>query len=228
MPAGKHKPGYRRPRAGERRKADQPFKVDRLPLAVRDQIEDLRAKEGRSFGEIEELSAKFVPWEELAPTVRLLFPKQVISERRLRSWYTVRVKQRLDESRERSEASHAFAAALLETEYKDLPQSVMNALADRVFEVTQMARKGDFKGEIQALHALALAVSKLRRTAVHEKRIELEEQHQQLERDKFEQARKNLEQETDRVSQKLQQGKPVTAEDIARIRRRTFGEPPKQ
>jgi hypothetical protein len=57
---GQHKPEYRRPRTGEPRKVRQHFRINALPEEVRTRIKELR-DEGKTWQEIENLSAEFSP-----------------------------------------------------------------------------------------------------------------------------------------------------------------------
>ena len=75
---GEHKPGYRRPRTGEKRSVRQPLRIDGLSQEVRDEILKARAA-GKTWEETAELASK-TAGESLAMSV-------------VHRWYDLRVEQ---------------------------------------------------------------------------------------------------------------------------------------
>src|SRR5258708_7626929 len=111
---GQHKPGYRPPRRGEKRKVRQPFAIDKLPSAWRDQIIAWRAK-WLTWEQIEE-ETKNLKWDELEKSDPELalghFADRRIPQSTLHRWYDVQVEQKLEEMTEERKASLRIAAKL--------------------------------------------------------------------------------------------------------------------
>lgn len=58
MSQGQHRPGYKRPRTGERRRTRQHCRIDALPAEVRARIQELRG-EGKTWEQISQASREF-------------------------------------------------------------------------------------------------------------------------------------------------------------------------
>src|SRR5216683_7378936 len=129
---GEHKPGYRRPRTGEKRETQQPFAIDKLPTEWREQIVKWRAK-WLTWEQIEEETKNF-EWkklEESDPELALsYFADKRIPHTTLHRWYDVQVAQKLEEIEEERAASLAVARKFSDQGYDKLDDAVKNALAD--------------------------------------------------------------------------------------------------
>jgi hypothetical protein len=198
---GEHKPEYRRPRTGERRKTRQPFAIDSLAPEVRDEI--LKARAGGAT------------WEETAERASKVAGSSIAVSVAHR-WYDVRVEQVQKEVMAQSERAREIAAAFAGKGFKDLPEATVNALSAQVF--TLMESKGGAEFEA-SLGKLAMVLSKLITAQAKQKQVELAEK-------KFKDLTVNAEKTTNEAAAKLGKGKPVTLEDINRLRERTFGLPP--
>jgi hypothetical protein len=212
-------------KTGEKPQVRQPLKIDKLPVEVRDEIQQLRAA-GRTWSEIEELSAKFVKWETLPTHVLELFPDMRLPHSSLQRWYDLRVDQVRAELMERAEKSREFAAAFADSKFEELPAAVESALRDQIFSLMQasdVSSRAMVITELQKLARLLVQQKRLdildERTKAETKRVEL------LERD-FEMRKRKFDQETDKAARKAARGKAITTDDINRIRERTFGLPP--
>src|SRR5712691_10458429 len=103
MSRGEHRPGYRPPRTGEKRKLRKVLRIDKLSETVRAEIQKRRAQ-----GET---------WDEIAEAIKL--PAST-----LKRWYDIRVEQVQAEVHRQAEMSRAFAAGF--KEFKDLPEATVN------------------------------------------------------------------------------------------------------
>ena len=174
-----------RPKTGEKRKADQPFKIDRLPQSAQDAICVLEDR-GRTWVEIADQSAKpfskewekdgggFIDWPAIDPETLDLFPGLRLTKSGLQRWYDVRMKQVraqvLAESAKAREWAAAFAG-------KDLPESnaaVMNAMRDQVFTLMQNVGPRDRAKFLAGLNALSLTMARLQRVDLQSKRVDAE------------------------------------------------------
>ncbi len=119
---GEHRPGYRRPRTGEKRAVRQPLAIDKLSEEVREKIQKLRA-EGKTWEEISEQSLKFAG-KELAVST-------------LHRWYDIRIEQVQRDVLAQSERARALAAAFAKKGFAELPEATVNALSSEVFSVME-------------------------------------------------------------------------------------------
>jgi hypothetical protein len=198
---GEHKPGYARPRTGEKRVTRQPLRIDKFPQVVRDEILGARAA-GKTWEETAEC-ASHVAHESLAVSV-------------VHRWYDLRVEQVKREVMAQAERAREIAAAFAGKGFKDLPEAAVNALSSQVF--TLMESKGGAALESSLIN-LALVISKLITAQAKQKQVELAEV-------KFRELKLNAEKATNDAAKKLGKGKQITLEDINRLRERTFGLPP--
>ena len=81
------------PKIGEQRQRRQPFKIDKLPQALRDEIVRLREEEGRTWQQMEAQSPGLAQWKIVAPHIAALFPGRRLPRTTLQRWYDVRVEQ---------------------------------------------------------------------------------------------------------------------------------------
>jgi hypothetical protein len=182
-----------RPKTGEPRKADQPFRIDALPQAVKDAIETLRNR--CTWVEIAERSAKpfskdwekdgggFIDWESIDLATLEKFPLMRLTKSGLQRWFDVRMKQVrgqvLAESAKAREFAQAFAG-------KDLPESnaaVMNAMRDQVFNLMQSVGTRDQDKFLEGLNLLSLTMSRLQRVDLQARRVAVDEKVVQMKLD---------------------------------------------
>lgn len=203
---GEHKPGYRAPKTGEKRKVRQPFKLDRLDQKVRDEILKRRAA-GQSWQEISDGSPEFAG--------------HVLAVSVLHRWYDVRVQQAHDEALAQSEVARQVVAAFAAKDFAQLPEAAMNALSSEVFAVMGSgAQPAQFR---KALGDLVFLMSKLITAQAKEKQVDLDKERLDLDKKKFEQIKSKADKVTNEAAQKLGKGRALTVDDINRIRERTFG-----
>ena len=174
----------RRPRIGERRRKNQPLKIDKLPAAVHDAILHLRNIEGLTWQQIEEQSNRpysekwkqdhggFVDWTRIDLPVLELFPNLRIPQTNLLRWYDLRVAQVRNQALIESERAREFAAAFAHANLSDGNSSVINALRDQVFDLIQSAGDGDKGRFIKGLQNLTLAMTRMQRVELQAKRVE--------------------------------------------------------
>ena len=199
----------------------QPFAIDKLPSAWRDRIIGLRAK-WVTWEQIEEETKNF-DWknlEESDPELVLShFADRRIPHSTLHRWYDVQVEQKLEEIESERAASLAVAKKFSGQGYEQLDEAVKNALADVVF--TGAKDQSDPEKFRAALGELALALTRFRRTEIARDRVELD-------RKKLEEFIRKADKSTNEAAAKIGKGKPVTIDDINRIRERALGLPPVQ
>src|SRR6266851_573189 len=216
---GEHKPGYRRPRTGEKRETQQPFAIDKLPTEWREQIVKWRAK-WLAWEQIEEETKNF-EWkklEESDPELALShFADKRIPHTTLHRWYDVRMVQELKEADEERAISLQIVELFAALGFENLDESVKNALTDVVFKQRRLsADPAKFQ---EALEGLALVLTRFKRTDIAKQRVELESK-------KLEQIIRIAEKETNEAAKKIGKGGKLTIDDINRLRERTFGLPP--
>jgi len=206
----------KRPRTGQRRQVNQPLKIDRLPLEVRNAIQTL--KDGHTFQEIEELSALpldkggFVNWDTLPIDVLELFPR-------------LRVRQVMAETMGRSAQARELAAAFAGSVLKGGDQAVLNAARDQFMSIlaedtTPKGRAFAAKGLIalsEQMQASRTNDIRERKVDVDVRKIKLLEAREQIARDRVDQA----------TQQAAKRGTgQFSIEDLNLLRERTFGLPP--
>lgn len=150
---GQHKPGYKKPRTGDKRSTRQPFKIDSLPLEVRDEIQKLRAN-GQTWQEISEATG--------------------LSASTLRDWYDVRIEQVQAEVLAQAEHSRTLAASFAGKGFEKLPESVQAALSSAIFA---MAESQDVKSRqvfITRMNELAWLLARNRQLDQEDKRLAIE------------------------------------------------------
>jgi hypothetical protein len=213
---GEHKPGYRRPRTGEKREKQQPFAIDKLPSAWRDRIVALRAK-WLTWEQIEEETKNF-EWAKLEESDAELalshFADRRIPHTTLHSWYDVRIQQEMGEMEKERQASEAIAARLGAEGYEGLDETVRNALVD-----VTLSRRGNPEDFRVALLDLSLKLTRDKRTEIAKERVDLD-------RKKLEEFIRKADKSTNEAAKKIGKGGKLTIDDINRLRERTFGLPP--
>ncbi|HLJ87746.1 MAG TPA: hypothetical protein VKZ53_13050 [Candidatus Angelobacter sp.] len=153
----------KRPHTGEKRKTQQPLKIDRLPVELRDRIQAERVA-GRTWDEIEQLSPDFKEWGKVAAEVLALFPDKRLPQVSLHRWYDLRVSQVKAEVLARAQAAREFANAFAVRGFENLPDAVRNALGDQIFALMQSSNAKDqqkFRSELLKLGLLLVEQRKL-------------------------------------------------------------------
>ena len=219
----------KRPRTGQRRQVNQPLKIDRLPLEVRNAIQTL--KDGHTFQEIEELSALpldkggFVNWDTLPIDVLELFPRLRLPHTNLHRWIDLRVRQVMAETMGRSAQARELAAAFAGSVLKGGDQAVLNAARDQFMSIlaedtTPKGRAFAAKGLIalsEQMQASRTNDIRERKVDVDVRKIKLLEAREQIARDRVDQA----------TQQAAKRGTgQFSIEDLNLLRERTFGLPP--
>jgi hypothetical protein len=241
MTPRKRKPGREigsRPRTGDPRQANQPLKIDRLPSEVHQAILQLKNVVGLTWLELEELSAKpfgknwisgtegFVDWENLPTPVLELFPDMRLPHSNLHRWFDLRVSQVQREVMARAAQAREIAEAFAGSTVEDGDEAVLNAARDQIMGI--LSENASEKGRMAAaksLIVLAEVMQSARANDIKERKVVVEEKKIKILEEREATARRALEEETARAQKKLKEG-GLTAEDIDRIRVRTFGMPP--
>lgn len=148
MPSGKHRPGYKRPKLGERRRQRKPLAIDRLPPETREHIQALRAT-GHS-------------WMDIAAETGLSLYK-------LRNWYDQRIEQALAEVEQRRRVTDDLVEKWGAGPLKRLDKASLNRLSAEIFE-------GGLSPELylRALDSMLKATGRNRQLDLEEGRQSLE------------------------------------------------------
>lgn len=160
---GQHKPGYVRPRKGEKRQQDKPLKVDRLPAEVRDAIQKARVA-GRTWAETTEAAAAAAAKLKVAPP----------SEGAVRRWYDQRIEQVQKEVMANAALARGIAASFAGTAIEKLPDAVRNAVSQLIFSLLESSDAGAKKQAIRDLKDLGYLLARERQLDQEAKRLELE------------------------------------------------------
>ena len=172
-----HKPGYTRPRSGEKRRTRQPLKFDRLPAEWQEKIFGwLRDK---SVPEVARLVQQ-LEWEKLHAKKRALFRlregKFGLQESALYRVRDLRIEQIERQIAERGAASARIAEKWAAVGFKDLPKAVQNKLADFAFQIGQYASEGNEAAVAKVLIEMGWLFSDLRKSEVQAEKLELEKE----------------------------------------------------
>lgn len=155
MASGKHKPGYRRPRTGEKRKTRQPLLIDKMSETVRAEIQTRRAR-----GET---------WDEIAEAVKL--PSST-----LKRWYDIRVEQVNAEVMAQAARARELAAAFAGRGFERLPESVQSALSSAIFALAERTDDASRAQFIKGMADLAWLLARQRQLDQEEKRLAIEKE----------------------------------------------------
>lgn len=181
-----------RPKTGEPRSTQQPLKIDRLPPAVHEEILRLRNLRGKTWQEIEELSAQpeskggFVKWDDLPTSTLELFPNLRIPHSNLHRWYDLRVRQVKNEAMRRADQAREIAEAFAKSNMVNGNEAVMNASRDVLMGV--LTEDASEEGRINAtkgLLKLAEVMQKARTNDIRERKVSVEEQTLQMKLDEI-------------------------------------------
>ena len=228
-----------KPRTGQPRVTNQPFNMDRLPLAVHDAINHLKTELGKSWKYIETLSTMpyhpdwakagnvgkfgFVDWHGLPLDTLNLFPDLRLPAASLQRWFDVRIAQVKKEVLERSAAARELAEAFVG---KQLPDSaVMNAASDVIFAKMQSQDDKSKKDAARALLALAEVMQVKRANDIKERAVAVAERVIAKKEKEWNLKFRLIQQDLDKTAKAAASGKDITLDDINKIRERTFGLP---
>jgi hypothetical protein len=219
---------------GEKRKTDQPFHVDRLPVSVQMVICRLKSNDGLSWQQIEDLSrlpkgvdGGFVDWVNLPANVLEYFPGRYIPHSNMHRWFDVRKRQVIRETEQKSaqarEIAEAFAASVIEKG----DEAVLYAARDTIMTVLAEDSTADGRAKAaKALISLAEVMQSARANDIKERQVAVSERKLAALEAEAERKRKVMDEETERMSKKASKGQ-IGPEDIDRLRERVFGLPPK-
>jgi hypothetical protein len=225
------------PRTGEKRRTQQPLKIDRLPVEVRDAIQYLKNVAGKTWQEIEEISALpydekwqakragFVNWDALPTAVLELFPDMHLPHTNLHRWYDLRFRQVMKEVQNRSAQARELATAFAKSVVAKDDQAVLNAARDQLMSL--LAEDASPKARINAtkgLISLAEMLQEKRLNDIKERKVATDERRMKLLEDREKQARERVDQATQQAAKKGTG--QFSIEDINLLRERTFGLPP--
>lgn len=214
-----------RPKTGERRRTRQPLKIDKLPAELHERIQRERAA-GATWEEIEEMSPRFDEWAKVPAAAQLLFVGHKLPHTTLQRWYDLRVEQVKKEMLADAERAREIAAIFAGRAFKDLPEAVRNALGDKIFSLMQSADEKTQSKLRKELLELGFLLAQQRKLDIQDKKVAAETKRVDLLVRDFEMRKRKFDDETDKAARKLGKGKPITTDDINRIRERTFGLPP--
>jgi hypothetical protein len=227
----------RRPGTGDKRKTNQPLKIDRLPVEVREAIQYLRNARDKKWQEIEELSSLpynaewqtkgggFVHWEELPTPVLKLFPDLKLPHTSLHRWYDLRVSQVIAETMARSEQARELAAAFAKAGVKNDDKAVLNAIRDLL--MTLVAEHASAEAQafaVKGLVALAGKMQTARLNDLRERKLSVDERKMRMLEERERTARERLDKVTQDAAKKG--SGQFSLNDINLLRERTFGLPP--
>lgn len=219
-------------KTGETRKTKQPLKIDRLPPSVHEAILKLRNRDGKTWEEIEQLSAEacgdgkpgFVDWSNLPTPVLELFPDMRIPHTNLHRWFDLRVsqvqKQVLDSAERARILAEAFASAAVDGDR----DAVINAARDQILALmSEDSSSGGRARSTKALLALAEVMQVARRNDIRERQVKADERKIALLEEREKLTIRKLEAETERLAKKARTGQPITEEELKNVRMKAFG-----
>lgn len=221
-----------RPKTGERRETNQPLKIDKLPPSVHDAILVLRNQRGKTWQEIEDLSAEpvgagklgFVEWDKLPTLVLQLFPDLRLPHSSLHRWFDLRVAQVRKDVLVRSEQARTIAESFAKSNLVNGDDAVINAARDTLMGV--LSEDGTEGGRLNAtkgLIKLGELMQKARTNIIRDRKVGTEERRIKLLEQDAEQRRSKFEREMNAAEKKVTKGEALTVADINKIRERVFG-----
>lgn len=224
-----------RPKTGEKRKTQQPLKIDLLGPDVRDDILALR-ETGSTWEDIEERSAKpysekwvedgggFIQWETFPLAVLNKFPLMRLPASSLQRWHDIRIRQVRQQVSRESAAAQVFAESFAAKNMQDAGSAVVNAMRDQVFSLMQTVGEKDRLKFIDGLNKWTLASSRMMRVELQERRVDVDSRRVKLLEEREARARQAVDDST-KAAAKKGTGQ-FSLEDINLLRERTFGLPP--
>lgn len=181
-----------RPKTGEPRDTNQPLKIDRLPPSVHDAIKFLYSKRGKTWQEIEDLSAQpldkdgFVNWDDLPTSVLELFPNMRLPRTNLHRWFDLRVAQVSKDVLVRSEQARVIAESFAKSQLVNGDEAVINAARDMLMGV--LSEDSSEAGRLNAtegLIKLGNLMQKARTNDIRGRKVAVDEQTLQLKLDEI-------------------------------------------
>ena len=136
------------------------MKIDRLPQEVRDEIERLRAQEGRTWEAIEQLSIKFAGHR--------------LPARSLLRWWDIRVGQELARVAERAALAERVQREWAKIPMKHLPLAVRQKLGQMAFPLSATAEKGQEEKQAKLLVELGWLLAKHKQLDIAASKVEME------------------------------------------------------
>jgi hypothetical protein len=206
-------------KTGEPQRSKQPLSIDRLPQVMLDRIQKERSESGKSWSSIEAESPNWKEWNDVPSQVLELFPDLRLPHSNLQRWWDLRIAQVRTQVLAETEQARALAESFKDREFKDADKAVVNAIRDQVFSMLHSV--GDQKQFLKQLKDFGWLLAQFKKVEVQQKKVQLDER-------KVEMAQKKLDKLTNDAAKQLEKGKPVTLDDINKIRERTFGLPPVQ
>lgn len=203
----------------------QPLKMDKLPAELLDRVMKERAA-GRTWLEIEEMSPRFEEWQKTSETVRAEFSGLKLPHSTLLRWHDLRVDQVKREVMADQVKAREIAGLFAGKELKDLPDTVRTAISDQLFGMMQNQDEKSRHKVVAGMLALGELLAQQRKLEIQEQKVQTETKRVALLEREFEMRKRKFDEETDKAARKLGKGKQLTADDINRIRERTFGLPP--
>jgi len=217
-----------RPKTGERRETNQPLKIDRLPPSVHEAILILRNRRGKTWQEIEDLSAQpidkdgFVDWDNLPVAVLELFPEMRLPKSNLHRWFDLRVEQVRKDVLVKSEQARAIAESFAKSQLVNGDEAVINAARDTLMGV--LSEDGTEAGRLNAtkgLIKLGELMQKARTNAIRDRKVAVDEQTLQLKLDEIKRKAGEL---IDSLEPKSGDAAPVVSrEDVLRQVKDIYG-----
>ncbi|HLJ89559.1 MAG TPA: hypothetical protein VKZ53_22305 [Candidatus Angelobacter sp.] len=205
----------KRPHTGEKRKTEQPLKIDRLPVELRDRIQVERAQ-GGTWDEIEELSPSFKEWENVPAEVQLLFPGKRLPKVSLHRWYDIRVSQVRAEVMARAQVAREFAETFADRGFDKLPDAVKNALGDQIFALMQSSNAKDQQRFRSELLKLGLLLVEQRKLDIMERAQETNERKQSTSEKALEMRISQMQEKAKALKKEIQEKKNLSPEDLQR------------
>lgn len=225
-----------RAKTGDKRAVNRTLHIDRLPPSIHEEILRLKNQSGKTWEEIEALSAEqfkkdgkggFIKWESLPTDVLELFPNLRLPHSSLHRWYDLRVGQVTREAIARTAFAREIAGTFSKALVGKQDEAVINAATAQLMALlAEDASPGARAGATRGLIALAEVMQSVRANTIKERKVAVDERKLKALEAREELSRRKLEQETENAAKKLGKGGEVTLEDLNRLRERTFGLPP--
>jgi hypothetical protein len=218
----------RRPKTGEKRVTNQPLKIDRLSPEVHHTILLLRNAKGKTWQEIEDLSALpvkeggFVDWESLPTPVLELFPNMRLPHSNLHRWYDIRVRQVRSETMQRAAQAQEIAEAFAKSNMAHGNEAVLNAsravlMGFLTEDATERGRLNATKGLLK----LAEVMQKARTNDIRERKVSVEEQALQLKLDEIKRKAASVIKAVE--GEEAGTAAPMSREDVLKAVREIYG-----
>jgi len=167
--------------------------IDKLPVEVQDRILQERAS-GRTWEQIEQLSEKFAG--------------RRLPHTSLHRWYDVKFEQVVGEELRSQKAREAVLNAWAERDYKDLPASLRNKLADKIADLSLLAGPENAEKFEKTLVSIGWLLARYRQ-------LDQEQDRLGLEREKLERMQQAGKQVADDIEKAAKKGAQVDLTALA-------------